>query len=220
MATSSITDGIFIKDAETAEKFINAIDKEKSMLDLNGAIAHCEEKAEELKKKAETNIIENDKNGTIMVYDEKEYTDCLECAREHAQLAAWLKELQVYRDADDGDIISRKALLERIDKEREYLKARGLFGAEHVLVHNFRGLVEEAQPTTSFGIYAAGYHAGFYAVHGEPEKPEGEWIATDETDEFYGRVYRCTHCSEETLACGCRNFCPNCGAKMRLKKDN
>lgn len=44
----------------------------------------------------------------------------------------------------NNDLISRSALLERIDMEREYLKARGLLGAEHILVHNFRELVEEA----------------------------------------------------------------------------
>lgn len=42
------------------------------------------------------------------------------------------------------DTISRKALLDRVDEEREYLKARGLYGAEHILVHNFRELIEDA----------------------------------------------------------------------------
>ena len=44
------------------------------------------------------------------------------------------------------DTISRKVLLDRVDEEREYLKARGLYGAEHILVHNFRELVENAPP--------------------------------------------------------------------------
>lgn len=48
-------------------------------------------------------------------------------------------------------------------------------------------------------------------------RPKGEWSITDETDEFYGRVYRCTHCGKEMLACGCRNFCTWCGADMRSK---
>ena len=47
-----------------------------------------------------------------------------------------------------GDTISRSALLETVDKEREYLKARGLLGAEHILTHNFRNLVEDA-PTVN-----------------------------------------------------------------------
>ena len=51
------------------------------------------------------------------------------------------------------------------------------------------------------------------------ERPQGEWSITDETDEFYGRVYKCTHCGKEMLACGCRNFCTWCGASMEVKKN-
>ena len=47
------------------------------------------------------------------------------------------------------------------------------------------------------------------------ERPRGEWEITRETDEFYGRVLKCTHCGKEVLACGCRNFCTWCGAAMR-----
>lgn len=50
-------------------------------------------------------------------------------------------------------------------------------------------------------------------------KPQGEWSITDETDEFYGRVYKCTHCGKEVLACGCRNFCTWCGVSMVRGKD-
>ena len=47
------------------------------------------------------------------------------------------------------------------------------------------------------------------------QRPQGEWSITNEFDEFYGRVYKCTHCGEETLACDCRNFCSWCGALMK-----
>ena len=47
------------------------------------------------------------------------------------------------------------------------------------------------------------------------ERPQGKWNVTDETDEFYGRVYTCTHCGKEMLGCGCRNFCTWCGAAMQ-----
>ena len=53
------------------------------------------------------------------------------------------------------------------------------------------------------------------AISALEDKSQGEWITTDETDEFYGRVYKCTHCGKGTLACSCRNFCPFCGADMR-----
>ena len=41
-------------------------------------------------------------------------------------------------------LIDANALLKRVDEEREYLKARGQLGAEHILVHNFRDLIDNA----------------------------------------------------------------------------
>lgn len=72
-----------------------------NMIDnLTEAISHAREKAEEQKKKAESNIIETTKEGWIRVYDGKEYNACLECASEHEQLAEWLEELKARREAD------------------------------------------------------------------------------------------------------------------------
>lgn len=51
---------------------------------LDEAIKHCEEKAEELRRKA-INITPDDP-----YYED--YCDCLECANEHEQLAEWLKD--------------------------------------------------------------------------------------------------------------------------------
>lgn len=68
------------------------------MMTLEEAIRHCEEKAKEQKAKAESNIIETTEEGWIRVYDGKEYDDCLKCAKEHEQLAEWLKELKDYRE--------------------------------------------------------------------------------------------------------------------------
>ena len=41
-------------------------------------------------------------------------------------------------------LIDADAVVEQADKEREYLKARGLLGAEHVLTKYLRNLVEDA----------------------------------------------------------------------------
>ena len=49
-------------------------------------------------------------------------------------------------------LIDADVLLKRVDEEREYLKGRGLFGAEHILVHNFRELVDNA-PTVEIPNY-------------------------------------------------------------------
>ena len=41
-------------------------------------------------------------------------------------------------------LIDADALLEMVDKERQYLIARGQKGAEHILVHSFRDLINNA----------------------------------------------------------------------------
>lgn len=74
------------------------------MLTLEEAIKHCEEMAEELKQKAETDY--------YPIIEEAEKADCLECAEEHEQLAGWLKELKERREHDDrageGDSVSEQ----------------------------------------------------------------------------------------------------------------
>ena len=59
---------------------------------LDEAIKHCEEVAEEQEKKARK---KND--GTMSTR-----IKCEECAKEHRQLAEWLKELKNYKDARVG----------------------------------------------------------------------------------------------------------------------
>lgn len=56
------------------------------MMNLDEAISHAREKAEE-NKKAASRFAYPDKAGTT-----KESADCLECAKEHEQLAEWLKD--------------------------------------------------------------------------------------------------------------------------------
>lgn len=57
---------------------------------IDEAIAHCEEVVEELEEEAVKGCC-----------DDSEIMDkCIECAKEHRQLAEWLKELEAYREAD------------------------------------------------------------------------------------------------------------------------
>lgn len=58
-------------------------------MELNEAIKHCHEKAEEIRKANEE-----------MPTDCKLSKDLCECANEHEQLASWLEELQERREAD------------------------------------------------------------------------------------------------------------------------
>ncbi len=62
------------------------------------------------------------------------------------------------RTEEKGDLISRKDLLSRVDMERKYLLSRGQTGAEHILVHNFRDLIDNA-PTADKG-YQEGHIDG------------------------------------------------------------
>lgn len=45
------------------------------------------------------------------------------------------------------------------------------------------------------------------------DRPQGEWLATDYHDEWYGLTYKCNICGSET------NYCPNCGARMKGADD-
>lgn len=73
-------------------------------MDLDEAIKHCEEKAEE-HKKAASRFAYPDKAGTT-----KESADCLECAKEHEQLAEWLKELKSFKEGQTA----RKDFIETV----------------------------------------------------------------------------------------------------------
>lgn len=59
-------------------------------LELESAIKHCEEVAERQETNAKS--LENGDD-----FDKSLITNCLECAREHRQLAEWLRELKKYR---------------------------------------------------------------------------------------------------------------------------
>ena len=72
------------------------------MMTLDEAIAHAEEKAEELKRDSQKH--------NIWVAEQ-----CIKCAEEHEQLAEWLKELKALKE-NKGDLISREALREHARK--------------------------------------------------------------------------------------------------------
>jgi hypothetical protein len=70
---------------------------------LDEAINYCEEKARELRTPRAYTDIEGNLRAT---------ETCEECAREHEQLAEWLKELKALKEGK-GDLISREALKEQ-----------------------------------------------------------------------------------------------------------
>ena len=92
---------------------------------LTEAIAHAKEKAEELNAHADY----------YKKHDMPEYLpSCLDCAKEHEQLAAWLTELQERREADRWIPVSEKLP----EKDGYYLVTRINNDMEIVLfTHNF-----------------------------------------------------------------------------------
>ena len=73
---------------------------------LDEAIKHCEEKANE--NKAEATKIAREKKPFL------EYARCKQCAKEHEQLAEWLKELKAYKERPQGELAEK--LKERIEE--------------------------------------------------------------------------------------------------------
>ena len=92
-----------------------------------------------------------------------------------------------------GDLISREALLKRVDEERKYLIARGQTGAEHILVHNFRDLIDNAPTIKLYG-----------------GRPIGDWEITSSGVTNY---YKCSCCGHPGDIWD--NFCRVCGAEMK-----
>ena len=102
------------------------------------------------------------------------------------------------------EYIEREAVLKEIDNERESFAVLGMLGAEYVLTHHARRIIEE--------ITAADV----------VERKRGEWIIKN------GRIV-CDQCEEILAVCPNRDqlndillelkeiekFCYNCGADMR-----
>ena len=143
-------------------------------------------------------------------------------------------------------LIDADAVVEQADKEREYLKTRGLLGAEHVLTKYLRNLVEDAptvemeSPVIKINVPKEDIQKLLEELQ-KPQKvlvlPEPEVEPVRLYGEWIDKQYWFGHCSAECSNCGERadgkaedtgfgyeysfyNYCPNCGAKMGGNKEN
>ena len=69
---------------------------------IDEAIKHCEEVAEKNEKQAKECHDNQVRKCEVISFAEMDYTrenECLECAKEHRQLAEWLRELKAYRES-------------------------------------------------------------------------------------------------------------------------
>jgi hypothetical protein len=80
---------------------------------IDEAIKHCEEVAEENEKTIAYYTIQGDKEWL----DECE-KDCIECAKEHRQLAEWLKELKAYKDFKERGYVMCRFAVSQDDRQR------------------------------------------------------------------------------------------------------
>ena len=95
----------------------------------------------------------------------------------------------------ENDLISRAAVLDAIDHERNLLIEQKRFGAEHVVVHHARRLIEE-----------------FPAVDAAPVV-HGRWVKKNDQGVFY-----CSECDLPSLQWW--PYCEKCGAKMETEISN
>lgn len=76
--------------------------------------------------------------------------------------------------------------------------------------------IDNASPVDTDEIYKKGYHAGFFATHGEPERSQGEWIRTGSLGNGNAH-YECSEChyGDEHAESQEVPYCWHCGASMK-----
>lgn len=159
---------------------------------LDEAIKHCEEVAEEQDKLCKRY---DDASGYSRSHNEAIRTAdagrCEECAKEHRQLAEWLKELKALREQEPcEDCISRQAAKKIIFEEFEGWPT----DEEVVRLKRLTRQFDELPSVT-------------------PARARGEWMMQgDINHKLYGWYY----CSVCGAYIGVKtNFCSECSADMR-----
>ena len=153
---------------------------------LDEAIKHCEEVAEEKEAQAwEAQL-------------QEEYTtikSCKECAKEHRQLAEWLKELKQLKDQEPCEDV------DCIDRERAKTAIRDRFKDLPSRVE-INTILNDLPPVT-------------------PQPKMGHWNAYEL---FQGGIkeewLECSECMWSNALLIPRNYCPKCGARMMEKEDD
>lgn len=160
---------------------------------IDEAIQHCEEVAQENEKQY---------SGCPMKYDgayANNGKSACKCAKEHRQLAEWLKELKQLREQEPcEDAISRQAVLDGL---ASIAKAKAKSDAQKALMGRVMFFTEHLPPVTS-------------------QPKVGHWILADEQnkEDVENDNYRfiCSECqysdihAKGTLV----PYCWKCGAKM------
>ncbi len=156
-------------------------------MELDEAIRHCEEVAEE-----------NQAIVDACDYYGDNMAKCDECAKEHRQLARWLRELKALKEQVNGDCISREAVIKSLhkrfadgfDSDKWWNSTSVLcavYGAPSVIPLTTPQPKAESQPKTGHWIE----HKGTFKPHIE-----------------------CSECGIWFLKADLprKSYCPNCGS--------
>lgn len=141
------------------------------------------------------------------------------------------------------DYISRAKLLSRIDAERKHLLDLNMDGAEHVIVHHARRIIEdmpsvtpqqpceEENPNCTECRYydKEKHHCPRFCkvientmaeITSEQERPKGKWSRPSVVAMPYSFAYECPICRQwGNIQTFKPNYCPNCGADMRGEEE-
>lgn len=160
---------------------------------IDEAIKHCEEVAEELRNVdmgeldalycGDTECIEARKN------------DCIECAREHEQLAEWLKELRQFKEQEPcEDCVSRQAVTDTV--ENTIAKYIPIFiGRYEKIPLELALAIKDVPPVV-------------------PERKKGKWIVEVWNNREH---HTCSACQRVVDYEPCYHFCPYCGSQNLMK---
>ena len=118
--------------------------------------------------------------------------------------------IKVLEQQPSEDCISRTELLSRIDAERKHLLDLKMDGAEHIIVHHARRIIEDMPSVT-------------------PQPGTGRWMRKTKVDGVYdisgvktfGIKCQCDRCDFTTTVIedfGYYSYCPNCGVKMEVEE--
>ena len=139
-------------------------------------------------------VARNNHEAAIYLVDEHptQAEKCEECAREHEQLAEWLKELKAYKE-QSGDAISRQAVAQVLLKYAHSTEGKAF--AEFLVSQ-----INELPSVT-------------------PQQRTGRWIEViDEIDSLGNKTWHheCSICGSDKSGWGTYKHCPDCGTKMEV----
>ena len=100
-----------------------------------------------------------------------------------------------------NDLISRETALSAIDNERNILIEQERLGAEHIVVHHARRLIEDLPAMDAVPVV----HARL--IKYEPDMHGTEPVGCSACNYLFARLYP-------------HKYCPNCGAKLDARDED